>query len=68
MLARVPGFKLKNVSFDFYQDWGEMESNPLDFIPVCLQPPNNFKWETMWVGSLSGGTNAFVNGLYTVMW
>ncbi|KAI0795414.1 amino acid permease-domain-containing protein [Abortiporus biennis] len=31
-------------------------------------PPRNFEWETMWKGSFSGGANAFVNGLYTVIW
>ncbi|KAI0073662.1 hypothetical protein K474DRAFT_1720319, partial [Panus rudis PR-1116 ss-1] len=31
-------------------------------------PPNNFEWGTMWKGSLSGGVNAFVTGLYSVIW
>ncbi|KAI0336783.1 amino acid transporter [Cubamyces sp. BRFM 1775] len=31
-------------------------------------PPNNFEWGTMWQGSLQGGANAFVTGLFTVIW
>lgn len=31
-------------------------------------PPDNFKWSTMWHGSGSGGANAFVTGLYNVIW
>ncbi|KAF8881205.1 APC amino acid permease [Infundibulicybe gibba] len=30
-------------------------------------PPNNFKWKHFWEGS-GKGTNAFVTGLYNVMW
>ncbi|CAL1709012.1 unnamed protein product [Somion occarium] len=32
------------------------------------EPPRNFEWSTMWEGSLSGGTNAFVTGMYNVIW
>ncbi|KAI0711347.1 APC amino acid permease [Earliella scabrosa] len=31
-------------------------------------PPNNFRWENMWAGSLHGGVNAFVTGLFNVIW
>ncbi|KAI1798050.1 APC amino acid permease [Ganoderma leucocontextum] len=31
-------------------------------------PPKNFEWSTMWEGSLSGGANAFVTGLFNVIW
>ncbi|KAK7678702.1 hypothetical protein QCA50_018284 [Cerrena zonata] len=31
-------------------------------------PPKNFEWNTMWKGSLSGGANAFVTGMYNVIW
>ncbi|KAF7797669.1 hypothetical protein EIP86_008869 [Pleurotus ostreatoroseus] len=31
-------------------------------------PPNNFDWNTMWEGSASGGANAFVTGMYNVIW
>ncbi|EKM56614.1 uncharacterized protein PHACADRAFT_172270 [Phanerochaete carnosa HHB-10118-sp] len=31
-------------------------------------PPDNFRWDTMWRGSGSGGANAFVTGLYTIIW
>ncbi|KAH9941207.1 amino acid transporter [Epithele typhae] len=31
-------------------------------------PPDNLKWENMWAGSLQGGANAFVTGLFTVIW
>ncbi|TBU31353.1 APC amino acid permease [Dichomitus squalens] len=31
-------------------------------------PPKNFEWSTMWDGSLSGGANAFVTGLFNVIW
>ena len=32
------------------------------------QPPRNLEWGTMWTGSASGGANAFVTGLYNVIW
>ena len=32
------------------------------------QPPNNLKWDTMWEGSLKTGANAFVTGLFNVIW
>ncbi|KAJ3558188.1 hypothetical protein NM688_g1077 [Phlebia brevispora] len=31
-------------------------------------PPRNFEWSTMWKGSGSGGANAFVTGMYNVIW
>ncbi|KAI0777262.1 amino acid transporter [Trametes elegans] len=31
-------------------------------------PPRNFEWDRMWEGSLSGGANAFVTGLFNVIW
>ncbi|OBZ78204.1 High-affinity methionine permease [Grifola frondosa] len=31
-------------------------------------PPHNFEWSTMWEGSGRGGPNAFVTGLFTVIW
>ncbi|KAH9852455.1 amino acid transporter [Lenzites betulinus] len=31
-------------------------------------PPKNFEWDTMWEGTLTGGVNAFVTGLFTVIW
>ncbi|KAI0702015.1 APC amino acid permease [Cerioporus squamosus] len=31
-------------------------------------PPRNFEWERMWEGSLKGGANAFITGLYNVIW
>ncbi|KIP09738.1 hypothetical protein PHLGIDRAFT_66968 [Phlebiopsis gigantea 11061_1 CR5-6] len=31
-------------------------------------PPHNLEWRTMWTGSASGGANAFVTGLYNVIW
>ncbi|KAI0683765.1 amino acid transporter [Cytidiella melzeri] len=30
--------------------------------------PENFKWTAMWEGSGSGGVNAFITGLYSVIW
>jgi hypothetical protein len=30
--------------------------------------PNNFRWEKLWEGSSGKGANAFVSGLYNVMW
>ncbi|KAI0342263.1 APC amino acid permease [Trametopsis cervina] len=30
--------------------------------------PHNLRWSTMWEGSGSGGANAFVTGLYSVIW
>lgn len=30
--------------------------------------PNNFTWNTFWEGSRGKGVNAFVTGLYNVMW
>ncbi|KAH8097008.1 amino acid transporter [Cristinia sonorae] len=32
------------------------------------EPPDNFKWPVMWKGSGSGGVNAFVTGLYNIIW
>ncbi|KAI0766302.1 APC amino acid permease [Irpex lacteus] len=32
------------------------------------KPPENLKWSTMWEGSGSGGANAFITGLYSVIW
>ncbi|THH27689.1 hypothetical protein EUX98_g6511 [Antrodiella citrinella] len=32
------------------------------------KPPNNFEWSVMWAGTASGGTNAFVTGMYNVIW
>lgn len=37
-------------------------------VKLCLQPPQNFRWGTMWHGTLNGGANAFVLGLYNVIW
>ncbi|EIW55488.1 amino acid transporter [Trametes versicolor FP-101664 SS1] len=31
-------------------------------------PPLNFEWDTMWEGTLVGGVNAFVTGLFNVIW
>ncbi|KAI0646469.1 amino acid transporter [Trametes meyenii] len=31
-------------------------------------PPRNFEWDRMWEGSLAGGVNAFVTGLFNVIW
>ena len=31
------------------------------------EKPNNFAWDTLWEGS-GTGPNAFVNGLYNVIW
>ncbi|KAI0746957.1 amino acid transporter [Daedaleopsis nitida] len=31
-------------------------------------PPRNFEWDKMWEGSLEGGANAFVTGLFNVIW
>ncbi|OJT02832.1 High-affinity methionine permease [Trametes pubescens] len=31
-------------------------------------PPRNFEWDTMWEGTLVGGVNAFVTGLFNVIW
>ncbi|RPD65685.1 amino acid transporter [Lentinus tigrinus ALCF2SS1-7] len=31
-------------------------------------PPRNFDWDRMWEGSLKGGANAFVTGLFNVIW
>ncbi|PIL27658.1 transporter [Ganoderma sinense ZZ0214-1] len=31
-------------------------------------PPKNFEWSTIWEGSVSGGANAFVTGLFNVIW
>ncbi|KAI0635331.1 amino acid transporter [Trametes polyzona] len=31
-------------------------------------PPRNFEWDTMWEGTLTGGVNAFVTGLFNVIW
>ncbi|TFK89888.1 amino acid transporter [Polyporus arcularius HHB13444] len=31
-------------------------------------PPRNFEWDRMWEGSLKGGANAFVTGLFNVIW
>lgn len=30
--------------------------------------PRNFEWNFMWEGSMSGGANAFVTGLYNIIW
>ncbi|CDO75763.1 hypothetical protein BN946_scf184921.g39 [Trametes cinnabarina] len=30
--------------------------------------PHNFEWDKMWEGSLRGGANAFVTGLFNVIW
>ncbi|KAJ2912026.1 hypothetical protein MD484_g8385, partial [Candolleomyces efflorescens] len=30
--------------------------------------PDNFRWEKLWEGSSGKGANAFVSGLYNVMW
>ncbi|GJE86598.1 amino acid permease [Phanerochaete sordida] len=35
---------------------------------VLENPPDNFRWSTMWEGTASGGANAFVTGLYNVIW
>ncbi|PSR78574.1 hypothetical protein PHLCEN_2v7321 [Hermanssonia centrifuga] len=35
---------------------------------VLEDPPHNLDWGTMWKGSGSGGANAFVTGLYNVIW
>ena len=58
-LLRVPGFKLENVS-EIHCTGGANLTR--------VQPPNNFEWSTMWEGSLSGGANAFVTGLFNVIW
>ncbi|KAI0371226.1 amino acid transporter [Pilatotrama ljubarskyi] len=31
-------------------------------------PPRNYEWDKMWEGSLKGGANAFVTGLFNVIW
>ncbi|KAI8986737.1 amino acid transporter [Trametes punicea] len=31
-------------------------------------PPRNLEWDRMWKGSLEGGANAFVTGLFNVIW
>ncbi|KAI9065624.1 amino acid transporter [Trametes sanguinea] len=31
-------------------------------------PPRNFEWDRMWEGGLQGGANAFVTGLFNVIW
>ncbi|KAH9897021.1 amino acid transporter [Cubamyces lactineus] len=31
-------------------------------------PPHNLEWSKMWQGSLQGGANAFVTGLFNVIW
>ena len=58
-LLRVPGFKLEKVS--------EIHCKG-DTNLTRVQPPKNFEWSTMWEGSLSGGANAFVTGLFNVIW
>jgi len=32
------------------------------------EKPNNFTWETFWEGSGGKGANAFVSGVYNVIW
>ena len=58
-LLGLPGFKLENVS--------EIHCTR-DTNLTRVQPPKNFEWSTMWEGSLSGGANAFVTGLFNVIW
>lgn len=62
-LAGIPGFVLqavRSVPLSFANSGSEQDD--------LNQPPRNFEWGTMWKGSLSGGANAFVTGLYNVIW
>jgi hypothetical protein len=61
VLVGIPGFRLENVSSL------SLASNKPG-LKVFNQPPKNFEWQTMWKGSGSGGANAFVTGLYNVIW
>ena len=61
VLAGAKGFRVEHVS-------GLILPSAAHICLHLKQPPNNFDKDVLWQGSGSGGTNAFVNGLYNVIW